>query len=337
MPGYIKNNSTKSGQWLTQQWAHLGFWHLILVPLSWLFWLLSGLRRLCYTAGILRSCKLSVPVIVVGNISVGGTGKTPLVIWLVEKLKQEGYRPAIVSRGYGGNAQHPAAVNADSNPGDVGDEPVLLATRGQCPVWVGRDRVATAQMLLEEHPECSVIISDDGLQHYALQRDVEIAVIDGNRGFGNGWLMPAGPLRERVSRLKTVDAVVYNGDKLQQDGFAMQLVGERFHNLQHPAETAVAADFSGKAIYAVAGIGNPARFFKQLTKSGLVFKSLAFPDHQAFRPADLQIAGAEVILMTEKDAVKCAAFAEAGWWYLPVSAVVDEALFACVKNKLSKS
>lgn len=337
MPGYIKNNSTRLSQWLPQQWARLGFWHLILIPLSWLFWLLSGLRRLCYKAGLLRSCKLPVPVIVVGNISVGGTGKTPLVIWLVEQLKREGFSPAIVSRGYGGNAHNPTAVNVASNPGDVGDEPVLLAKRGQCPVWVGRNRVATAQVLLEAHPECNVIVSDDGLQHYALQRDVEVVVVDGNRGFGNGWLMPAGPLRERVSRLKTVDAVVYNGDKLQQNGFAMHMAGERFHNLQNPAKTAVAGDFSGKAIYAVAGIGNPARFFKQLTKAGLVFKSRAFPDHQVFQPSDLQMTGADVILMTEKDAVKCDAFAEANWWYLPVSAVVDEALFACVKNKLSKS
>lgn len=337
MPSYIKNNSTRLGQWLPQQWVRLGFWHLILVPLSWLFWLLSGLRRFCYKSGLLRSYKLPVSVIVVGNISVGGTGKTPLVIWLVEQLKQAGFTPAIISRGYGGHTHNPTPVNVDSNPGDVGDEPVLLAKRGQCPVWVGLDRVATARLLLEEHPECNVIVSDDGLQHYALQRDVEIAVIDSSRSFGNGRLLPAGPLRERVSRLKAVDAVVFNGGKLQQDGFAMHMVGEGFHKLQDATEKAVAGDFSGKVVYAIAGIGNPARFFQQLTEAGIVFNCLTFPDHHIFQPSDLQISDADVILMTEKDAVKCAAFAKVNWWYMPVSAVVDGDLFACVKNKLSKS
>jgi len=322
--------------WLEKQWDHVGFWHIFLIPLSWLFWLLSGLRRLCYKVGVLRSYKLPVPVIVVGNISVGGTGKTPLVIWLVEQLRLQGFSPAIISRGYGGSAADPAAVNVDSVPNDVGDEPVLLAKRGQCPVWVGQNRVNTVKALLREHPECNVIVSDDELQHYALQRDFELAVIDSSRGFGNGWLLPAGPLRERVGRLESVDAVVRNGGGLQSGEFSMRLVGEHFHNLCDATKTVVASDFRDKAIFAVAGIGNPQRFFNQLAKMGLKFKSCAFPDHHNYQLSDLPIKGVDIILMTEKDAVKCAAFAENNWWYLPVNAVVDEALVLCVKNRLSQ-
>jgi tetraacyldisaccharide 4'-kinase len=337
MPGYIKNNSIRLGAWLQQQWVGLGFWHVLLIPLSWLFWLLSGLRRLCYKVGIFKSYKLPVPVIVVGNISIGGTGKTPLVIWLVERLKQHGFNPAIISRGYGGNADGPLSVNALSDPGEVGDEPVLLARRGECPVWIGQDRVAAAQGLLNAHPECDIIISDDGLQHYALQRDFEFVVMDGNRGFGNGWLLPAGPLRERISRLKTIDAVVCNGGRSPRDAYSMRLEAERFHNLNDPQKTAVAGDFVGKALYAVAGIGDPSRFFEQLKKSGLVFESRAFTDHHIFQASDLHKANVDVILMTEKDAVKCTGFAEENWWYLPVNAVVDEALFARIKCKFGQN
>jgi tetraacyldisaccharide 4'-kinase len=321
-------------KWLQQQWYCPGFWHLLLAPLAWVFWLVSGLRRLCYRVGLLRSYKLRAPVVVVGNISVGGTGKTPLVIWLAEALKRKGFSPAIISRGYGGSSGSVMDVHADSDPTIAGDEPVLLAKRSQCPVWVGRDRVKIAQTLLKAHPECNVIISDDGLQHYRLQRDFEIAVIDGSRGLGNGWLLPAGPLRERSSRLKTVDAIVYNGGELPLNTFSMRLESMSFHNLSDPTKTIVAADFSGKNIHAIAGIGNPARFFQQLSDLGLKFASQAFPDHHAFRLADLQNIKADAILMTEKDAVKCAAFAEAHWWYLPVNAVVDEALVTRVINKI---
>ena len=321
-------------KWLQQQWDSLGFWHVLLIPLSWLFWLLSGLRRMGYRTGLLKSYKLPVPVIVVGNIGVGGTGKTPLVIWLAEALKRKGFSPAIISRGYGGSSGSVMDVHADSDPTIAGDEPVLLAKRSQCPVWVGRDRVKVAQTLLKAHPECNVIISDDGLQHYRLQRDFEIEVIDGSRDLGNGWLMPAGPLRERSSRLKTVDAIVYSGGELPLNTFSMRLESMSFHNLSDPTKTIVAADFSGKNIHAIAGIGNPARFFQQLSDLGLKFASRAFPDHHAFRLTDLQNIKADAILMTEKDAVKCAAFAEAHWWYLPVNAVVDEALVTRVINKI---
>jgi tetraacyldisaccharide 4'-kinase len=325
--------------WLEQQWYRFGFWHLLLAPLAFLFWLISSLRRFCYQVGLIRSHKLPVPVIVVGNISVGGTGKTPLVIWLAEQLKKQGYSPAIISRGYGGSSGSVMHVHVDSDVAVVGDEPVLLAKRSQCPVWVGRERVKLAQALLRAHPECNIIISDDGLQHYRLQRDFEIVVVDGSRRFGNGWLLPAGPLREPASRLKAVDATVYNGDKHNGsepvlNAFLMQLEGKGFHNLLDPTKTAQATVFTEKSICAIAGVGNPARFFQQLSDLGLQFKSLVFPDHHAFRPADLQNIKADAILMTEKDAVKCTAFAKAHWWYLPVNAVVDEALVTRIINKI---
>ncbi len=321
-------------KWLQRQWDSLGFWHVLLIPLSGLFWLLSGLRRLCYRIGLLRSYKLPVPVVVVGNISVGGTGKTPLVIWLAEALKRKGFSPAIISRGYGGSSSSVMDVHADSDPTMVGDEPVLLVRRGQCPVWVGRGRVKVVRALLKAHPECDVVISDDGLQHYKLQRDFEIAVVDGSRSFENGWLLPAGPLREPASRLKTVDAVVCHGCKPELDAFSMQLEGRVFHNLLDPTKTAQATAFAEKSICAIAGIGNPARFFQQLSGLGLKFASQSFPDHHAFRRADLQNIKADAILMTEKDAVKCVAFAEAHWWYLPVNAVVDEALVTRITNQI---
>lgn len=322
-------------RWLQTQWYSLSAWHLVLIPLSWLFRLLTAVRRLSYKTGLLPAIRLPVPVIVVGNISVGGTGKTPLVIWLVENLRQQGFRPAIISRGYGGSAEAILSVHAESDAALVGDEPVLLARRSHCPVWIGHDRAATASALLAAHPQCDLIISDDGLQHYRLQRDVEIAVVDGERGLGNGRLLPAGPLRETGARLKTVDAVVVNGeDYAYPDAFAMQLKADAFRSVLDSGQTRSTADFAGKSIHAIAGIGNPSRFFQQLRNLGLQFKHQAFPDHHAFNAADLQSLYADAILMTEKDAVKCAAFAQQNWWYLPVSAVVDQALIARILHKL---
>ncbi|HZV99715.1 MAG TPA: tetraacyldisaccharide 4'-kinase [Methylophilaceae bacterium] len=321
-------------QALQNQWYRLAPWHILLIPLSWLFWLLSGLRRLFYKAGLFKSYQLPVPLIVVGNISVGGTGKTPFVIWLAQKLQQSGYRPGIVTRGYGGSATGGMPVHDDSDPSLVGDEPVLLARQSKCPVWMGRDRVTAAQGLLKMYPECNVVISDDGLQHYRLKRDIEIAVVDSSRGFGNGWLLPAGPLREKTSRLTKVDAIVCNGDTTATKAYPMKLQAVLFNNLLDPDKTAMARDFAGQRLYAVAGIGNPQRFFQQLEGMGLQFERQAFPDHHAFTAADLQIDNADAILMTEKDAVKCSAFAKPNWWYLPVSAVIDEALLERILNKL---
>ena len=323
-------------RWLQQQWYRSGPAQLALLPLSWLFGFLVSMRRLAYRMGLLRSYKLPVPVIVVGNISIGGTGKTPFVLWLAENLQRLGYRPGIISRGYGGKTHEVQAVNMDSGPALVGDEPVLLARRSSCPVWVGRDRVATAHALLAAHPQCDIIISDDGLQHYRLRRDIEIVMVDGERRFGNGHLLPAGPLREDQRRLHAVDAVVINGGGSDAAGYIMRLEADALHNLLDSTKTLQPAELAGQSICAIAGIGNPSRFFRQLRTLGLQFEQRRFPDHHAFQPADLQSLQADVILMTEKDAVKCAAFARANWWYLPVNAVVDSELLKHIMQKLRK-
>ena len=323
-------------RWLQQQWYRSGPAQLVLLPLSWLFGVLASVRRLGYRTGLFRGYKLPVPVIVVGNISIGGTGKTPFVLWLAEHLRLHGYRPGIISRGYGGQAHEVQAVSMDSAPALVGDEPVLLARRSGCPVWVGRNRVAVAQALLAAHPQCDIIISDDGLQHYRLQRDIEIVIVDGERRFGNGHLLPAGPLREGRRRLLTVDAVVINGGASIDAGYAMRLEADTLHNLQDSTKTIRPAELASQSICAIAAIGNPFRFFRQLRDLGLQFEQRQFPDHHAFKPADLQSVKADAILMTEKDAVKCTVFAQEGWWYLPVRAVVDSELLTHIMQKLRK-
>jgi tetraacyldisaccharide 4'-kinase len=273
-------------------------------------------------------------VIVVGNINVGGTGKTPLVIWLASHLARHGYRPGIVSRGYGGSAEAPVAVATDSVAAVVGDEPLLLARRTACPVWIGRDRPLAAQALLAAHSECDVLICDDGLQHYALARDVEIAVVDGRRRFGNGRLLPAGPLRELPLRLNKVDAIVIHGGDAQPGEYALELVGTTFRNLRNGAMTASNTDLAGLKLHAVAGIGDPQRFFEALRRQGLQVVEHPFPDHHLYQPADLQFEGAQAVLMTEKDAVKCIAFSQPHWWYLEVEARVNAKLGSLIMRKL---
>ena len=325
--------------WLQRQWLRLTPWHVVLLPLSILFGLVATLRRVLYRAGLLRAIRLSVPVIVVGNISVGGTGKTPLVLWLADFLRQQGYHPGVVSRGYGGGTGGAVAVDIHSDPAVVGDEPLLLAKRSGCPVWVGRDRVAAGNALLRAHAECDVLLSDDGLQHYRLGRDMEIVVVDGERKFGNGLLLPAGPLREGVSRLGSVDAVVVNGGGLiagmpLRNELEMSLEGGVFYNLCKPGLRASAADFGGKKLHAVAGIGNPQRFFAHLRKLGLAFEEHAFPDHWAYRPQDMDYANADALLMTEKDAVKCVGFADERYWALAVEAILPPDFGQTVLQKL---
>jgi tetraacyldisaccharide 4'-kinase len=302
------------------------------LPFAVVFWLVVAARRLLFRTGLLRTTRLPVPVVVVGNISAGGTGKTPLAIWLCQWLREHGYRPGIVTRGYGGSGEL-REVFAHTAPAEVGDEPVLLARRTGCPVWAGRDRVAAARALLATHPDCNVIVSDDGLQHYRLRRDVEIVVVDGNRGFGNGLPLPAGPLREPRSRLAHVDAIVVNGPaRNDTSGYAMRLEGTRFRNLLDPGRLREAADFRGLPVQAVAGIGNPQRFFEHLRGVGLEFSARAFPDHHDFTATDLAFAGETV--MTEKDAIKCERFARETFWVLAVDAQVDPRLGALVLEKL---
>jgi len=309
------------------------FFYLVLVPLSWLFGLAVWLRRWAYKTGLLKSHALPVPVIIVGNINMGGSGKTPVVMWLVEQLKAIGYKPGVISRGYGVNVSTATSVNAGSQASEVGDEPLLIAKRCACPVFVGANRVQAGEALLKAHPDCNVIISDDGLQHYRLRRDVEIAVVN-NDALEGAWILPAGPLREPVSRLKTVDAIVCNGQKSIEPAYEMQLVGTQFYNLADENLKATAADFMGKNIKAIAGIGKPERFFEHLRILGLTFAGMGFADHHAFTAHDLAKLDCDVLLMTEKDAVKCQPFVQPHYWVLPVEAHIDAALLPKILEKI---
>ena len=283
------------------------------------FFLLVALRRFLYRLGVLRSMRLPVAVVVVGNVTAGGSGKTPLVLWLVDELRRRGRRPGVISRGYGGNADHARKVSNDDTPAEMGAEPLLIHRRTGCPVFVGRDRFVAGRALLAAHPECDVIICDDGLQHYRLARDIEIAVVD-RRGVQNRWPLPAGPLREPAARLRSVDAVVANGWRGDAD-FHMTLVGDRFELLAKVGRQAAPDDFAGKCLHAVAGIGEPRRFFDHLTVLGLSFAAHAFPDHHAYVVGDLAFDG-DAILTTEKDAVKFGSLATLPVWVLPVTATV---------------
>ena len=322
-------------RWLEQQWYQLSPIHILLGPFSFVFRIVSIGRRLGYRSGFLKSDKLPVPVIVIGNITVGGTGKTPLTLRLAQQLIDHGWRPGIISRGYGGSNISPQAVDADSDPAVVGDEPALVARRKICPVWIGRDRAAAGRALLHAHPECNVILSDDGLQHYRLQRDVEVMVIDGIRKFGNGMLLPSGPLRESPSRLGSVDAVVLHGGGEAADAYSMKLQGNTFYNLLNPQITAKVADFRNTDNHAMAGIAFPERFFDYLCDLGLKARSHPYPDHHPFVADDLNFRGAEAIFMTEKDAVKCAAFATEKCWVLRVDAHLPPSFIKFILGKIS--
>ena len=270
----------------------------------------------------------------VGNLNVGGSGKTPLVLWIAELLKKNGYRPGIVSRGHGARVEAPREASIASNPEQVGDEPMLLARRSGCPVWVAPERIAAVRALRAAHPDCDVLVSDDGLQHYALARDIEIAVVDA-RGFGNGFLLPAGPLREPVSRLRTVDAVVAH-DNCALPGYAMHLAGERFVQMIDAGNVVGPEALCGRMVHAVAGIGDPERFFRQLEALGLTIARHPFNDHHPFQAGDLQFGDAAPVVMTEKDAVKCKRFAWPGLWIFPVSAELDPAFGRWLLERLAQ-
>ena len=328
--------------WLEQEWQRLGGGALIFLPLTLLFRIAVAIRRALYRWRILPAWRAPVPVVVVGNITVGGTGKTPLVVALVGMLRRRGWTPGVVARGYGRvpRREHdPLGVVRVypelATPEHFGDEPVLSARRANVPVFVSPDRPAAARALLQAYPEVDVVVSDDGLQHYALGRDMEIAVVDAERLYGNGLMLPSGPLREPVSRLRSVDAVVLNvsgqPDAAPSDRapgppqFAMRLGNEHFVSLQGgeerlPLEFAEA--LRGRLVAAVAGIGNPERFFDHLERLGIRARRHDFPDHHHYQPADLKLRGAEVIVMTEKDAVKCAAFADERMWFLRIDAIL---------------
>lgn len=308
--------------WFEQQWQYRGWAQGVLLPFSWLFAALTALRRWLYRRGLLASTALPVPVIVVGNISVGGVGKTPLVIYLAQQLRTAGYQPAILSRGYGG--KQTGEVTPDSDPVQYGDEPVLIARRSQCPVWVSPARSQGGLALLQRYPHTDVLICDDGLQHYALQRDVEIAVVQRAHGLGNGRLLPAGPLREPLARLQQVDLVVESGQLPPRP-----TEPPSFHQALQLGHWTAVSDFSttismdslrGRNLLAVAGIGHPERFYRTLESMGLHCDTLTFPDHHAYTREDFRSLAGKTILMTEKDAVKCQHLGLSDAWFLPVNA-----------------
>jgi len=322
-------------------WRRRGLLARFLWPLGLLFLAAVTLRRFAYRRGWLRTQRLPVPVVVVGNIIAGGSGKTPLTLWLAQQLIAAGRRPGIVSRGYGRETSGvlEVKVGAGGTASDVGDEPLLLAQRSGSPVFVGRERVAAAQALLVAHPACDLILCDDGLQHYRLLRDVEIAVVD-RRGLMNGWLQPAGPLREPASRLQCVDALVLHDTPMAPvEGvplFRMQLEGDRFYRLDSPGTTCSKNALAGLHLHAVAGIGEPQRFFDHLAALGLQFDAHAFPDHHHYTCAELGFAG-DAILMTEKDALKCAGLTALPIWVLPVDARIEPDLARFVLEKIDGS
>jgi tetraacyldisaccharide 4'-kinase len=312
----------------------------LLRPLAFLYGVVTAARRAAYRLHLLASARMPVPVVVVGNLTSGGAGKTPLVHALVVALRERGRRPGIVSRGYGRRTRDVRAVHVGDDARDVGDEPLLLAATGT-PVFVGRRRKAAARALLDAHPEVDVIVADDGLQHYALARDVEIAVLDSTRALGNGLLLPAGPLREPASRLASVDALVWRSAQTpaaprgwHAREYAMTLVTQPWRNVSDPALPFDGALLADPSTVAIAGIADPAGFFAALRAEGFRGVTHAFPDHHAYTRDDVAFEGASAILMTEKDAVKCTAFRDARMWWLPLRARVDPALVDDVLEKI---
>lgn len=304
-----------------------------LFPFSILYRVIIFIRYFFYRLGIFKTHRVNAPVIVVGNITVGGTGKTPLVIALIEALKKRGFHPGIILRGYRGKSKTwPQYVDAKSNPILVGDEAVLLATKTNVPVMAGPNRVKSSEKLISDY-HCDVIVSDDGLQHYALVRDIEMAVIDSSRRFGNKFCLPAGPLREPISRLKTVDFIVANG-KAQAGEFSMQFVMEDIVSIIDGSVISIHKLQAHKKIIAIAGIGNPDRFFESLRSLDLQFETKIFPDHYQFEKKDFDSLDANVIVMTEKDAIKCGAFADSRFYVVKGHAVLDVHLMPLIFNKL---
>lgn len=316
----------------------MNFWYQksllvwLLSPLALLFWGITALRRLAYRIGILKSWKAPVPVVIIGNLSVGGNGKTPFVIWLAQQLQQQGLKVGVISRGYtrgysGEIKQYPQLVNANSDTSEVGDEAVLIARRSGAKMATSPDRRQSIELLCKAY-HIDLILSDDGLQHYALQRDLEVVIVDGQRRFGNGWLLPAGPLRELPSRLKRVNAVVCNGENAPADEIQMCLRAEIAVNLFTQEERPL-IDFTHQEIVAMAAIGNPQRFFKMLQQHQLnVVKQKSFVDHAKFSEEKLKSLTNEgqALFMTEKDAVKCSKFAQQNWWYVPVEAQLQPSI-----------
>ncbi len=325
------NQTSKLQQWLEHVWYSDSRGRFLLIPLSAFYCAANAYQRQTQLKALSQNPpNIKVPIIVVGNITVGGTGKTPVTVHIVNLLKRSGYKPAVITRGYGGKAQTwPQKVTPDSDAEMVGDEAVLMATSTGVAVYAGANRLESIQQLLAE-TECDVIVSDDGLQHYKMPRDIQIAVIDGERGFGNGYCIPAGPLREKINRLDECHLLVLNGQAKTENerlkrAQLMSLSGDNLINLA-TAEERPLKDLSGKTVQAVTGIGNPKRFYSTLENTGLIVKQHSFPDHFAFSKNDLSFENDSTVIMTEKDAVKCKGLigAQSNYWYLPVSAVLPK-------------
>lgn len=331
-------------RWLQNIWYGTARAPWPLRTLAALYGGVVSLRTTAYRARLLQSRAAGRPVIVVGNLTVGGSGKTPLVIWICEQLRAIGLRPGVVLRGYGGSGERaavPQSVSAQSDARVVGDEALLLARRTAAPVVIGRDRVAAARELSRQ--EVDVIVADDGLQHLRLARDLELVVIDAARGLGNGRLLPAGPLRESVCRLARVHALILNGEgdaaALPAAGahlprFRMQLAGEQLRSLDREEHAMPLGGLQGRRAHAVAGIGNPGRFFQQLRAAGIEPVEHAFPDHYSYRREDLLFDDGLPLLMTEKDAVKCRWLGLRDAWFLPVSASFPQAQALALREML---
>jgi tetraacyldisaccharide 4'-kinase len=306
-------------------YSNKNFFSLALAPLAWLFCLVVKIRQQAYKRQWISSKKFDIPIIIVGNITIGGTGKTPLVIWLAKFLKTQGLNPGIISRGYGGSTKSsPQAVYPDSDPQLVGDEPVLIARHSGCPVAVAPKRSLAVEYLLSEY-NCNIIISDDGLQHYALQRDIEIAVVDAQRRYGNERCLPAGPLREPLSRLKTVDWVISKGIELEYE----------IKELRRVSDDQIVTAVANQKVHAIAAIGNPNGFFQLLRQYGLELDCHEFRDHHIYTESDILFDDDLPVIMTEKDAVKCKSFAKQQHWYLLITAKLPESFKAQINKKLT--
>jgi len=302
---------------LDHYWNSVNLVSILLLPLSFIFFCLSGIRKLLYKLKLLNSYRATVPVIVVGNITVGGTGKTPFIIELVKQLQKQGKKPGVISRGYGGQSQHwPLVVNDQTSATQVGDEPQLIFQHTNCPVVVGPNRKNDIELLLEKF-KCDVILSDDGLQHYAMQRDIEICIVDAIKRYGNGWFIPAGPMREGLGRLNQVDIVLYNGGDDTVPSFKMTPT-MCVPVVQNKLQSIELNNFSGKTVHAVAGIGHPQRFFSMLKQYNIKVIPHAYADHHQYQLSDLVFDDEFSVLMTEKDAVKCGDLVLNNHWSVPV-------------------
>ncbi len=330
-------------------WQQKGYMLYPLIPLSWLFILVAALRRRLYQKGVLTQTHFKIPIIVVGNLSLGGSGKTPLVIYSAKMLQTRGLRVGIISRGYKGSHQQPTLVNTQSDPALVGDEPYLIYQHLQCPLVVGKDRVAALQYLLANNT-VDVVLSDDGLQHYALARSIEIVVmpfVGAGLSAGpvpiNTYCLPAGPLREPLSRLKTVDLIVYNAAQVPEPSidkpvYCMQYIPDFLHNAMDLGKKQPLAFFKGIKVHAVTGLGNPTQFFTMLQAAGLDIIPHIYPDHYAYKASDILFEDSLPVILTEKDFVKCTHFVQNQHWVLPIHVCMsegfDKALWDLIQTKM---